>query len=83
MFFRFTMDTFCYIAFGMDLHSLEQDSEFAHAFDRTQKLVNDRFESPVWKLFRFLRTGSERELDRQVSYATKERKKKTKGGVGG
>lgn len=38
LFFRFTIDTFCFIAFGIDLHSLEKDHPFAKAFDQTQQV---------------------------------------------
>jgi cytochrome P450 len=61
-FFSFTMDTFCYIAFGVDLDSQNHDHEFTKAFDRVQLLCNARFKNPFWELGRYIGVQSEKEI---------------------
>ncbi|KAJ3078733.1 Protein kinase alk2 [Quaeritorhiza haematococci] len=52
LFFRFTLDGFGKIGFGIELNSmLTKDSvPFAAAFDRAQAAMDYRFFSPVWRL---------------------------------
>lgn len=51
LFFKFTLDTFTHIGFGVDLGSLLSDGPpaFATAFDRAQATINFRFFNPFWK----------------------------------
>ena len=47
LFFRFTMDTFCKIAFGVELDSMQEKHPFSEAFDIAQKYCNGRVTSLV------------------------------------
>ncbi|CAG8440405.1 8104_t:CDS:2 [Funneliformis mosseae] len=52
LFFRFTMDSFVKITFGIDLKCLENPKEpvkFASAFDFAQRVISNRIENPFWK----------------------------------
>ena len=54
LFFRFTLDVFAHIAFGISLHSIERDTPhpFGTAFDEVQSYAVRRFDSPMWRLRR-------------------------------
>lgn len=59
---RFTLDTIGEIGFGKCIGSLEDPSSpFLRSFDRAQQICFWRFLNPLWKLFRCLGVGSERE----------------------
>src|SRR5690242_5691798 len=64
LFFAYTMDSICEIAFGKRLNSLRQEVPFANAFDRAQELTVRRFFMPfqAWRLLKVFNIGSEREL---------------------
>ncbi|CAM6049540.1 unnamed protein product [Sphagnum compactum] len=64
---RFTFDTICKLAFGVDpecLHISLPAVEFAHAFDTATKISSSRFYTYpfIWKTLRALNVGSERKL---------------------
>lgn len=67
MFFRFTMDSFCEIAFGISPNSLLQEEmgSLAESFHRIQeRVVARRMEPEVVSRFkRFFKTKSERQMD--------------------
>jgi len=50
--YRFTLDTFCRIGFGVDPGCLttEEKIPFAEAFDRAQVISNIRFWIPFWRI---------------------------------
>jgi cytochrome P450 len=62
LFYNFTMDTFCFIAFGIELNSQDRPHAFAQAFDVVQEISNRRIQNPLWKLCRLVRMASERRL---------------------
>ena len=63
VFYRYTLDCFCQIAFGVQLGSLERDDvPFARAFDDAQATIQMRFVVPSWRLLRRLRVGPERRM---------------------
>lgn len=63
LFFRFTLDGFGKIGFGIDLHCMEVDEvPFAQAFDRCQSKIDYRFFSPFWKLEEYIFYWRRREL---------------------
>jgi cytochrome P450 len=64
---RFTFDTICKLAFGVDpecLHISLPAVEFAHAFDTATKISSSRFHTYpfIWRTLRALNVGSERKL---------------------
>ncbi|KAH9567324.1 hypothetical protein CY35_03G023700 [Sphagnum magellanicum] len=64
---RFTFDTICKLAFGIDpecLHISLPAVEFAHAFDTATKISSSRFYTYpfIWRTLRALNVGSERKL---------------------
>jgi len=62
-FYAYTMDTFCYIAFGVELESQKKEHYFTAAFDTIQKHSNDRALNSLWKWCRALQlTAAEREI---------------------
>ena len=65
-FYAFTMDTFCSIAFGIELNSQVTPHAFAKAFDIAQELSTRRFQNPFWKLARLFNASSEVELRKQI-----------------
>nr|CAG8518869.1 4089_t:CDS:2 [Entrophospora candida] len=70
LFFRFTLDTFGKISFGIDMKCLEQLDDplhFAIAFDYVQQFVSQRKENPLW---RFTEIFSERgkRIRKEVKY---------------
>ena len=56
LFFRFTLDSFMRIGYGVDLGSMASDLPvpFAVAFDRAQGLIDARFFTPAWKFVELL-----------------------------
>jgi cytochrome P450 len=52
LFYRFTMDSFCKIAFDYDLQSMDKDAQdpFAIAFEQAQNHMKYRFVNPLWRL---------------------------------
>jgi len=73
IFFQFTMDSICEIAFGQDIDTLHSDSTFGKAFDSAQAITTLRFLRPplIWKLERFLNIGGERQLKKDVQLLRK------------
>ncbi|KAJ3328243.1 Protein kinase alk2 [Blyttiomyces sp. JEL0837] len=51
-FFRFTLDSFCKIGFGINLNCLSNETPvpFAKAFDQAQGRMMERFVTPAWEL---------------------------------
>ncbi|CAF1466766.1 unnamed protein product [Didymodactylos carnosus] len=68
LFFRYTMDCICDIAFGLNLNTLTlsvpEAQEFVDAFDQANHLTTIRFIQTefAWKLKRLLNVGSEKKL---------------------
>mmetsp|Transcript_33183 Transcript_33183/g.92994 ORF Transcript_33183/g.92994 Transcript_33183/m.92994 type:complete len:625 (+) Transcript_33183:27-1901(+) len=64
IFFRYTLDSFSQMAFGVDVGSLREDEApaFGKAFDLATELVPGRFFNPFWEIERLLNIGSERVL---------------------
>ncbi|RKO93429.1 cytochrome P450 [Blyttiomyces helicus] len=52
LFFKFTLDGFAKIGFGINLESLSSEvpNPFAEAFDRAQRVVDRRMVSPFWRI---------------------------------
>ncbi|AYV77733.1 MAG: CYP86A7 [Edafosvirus sp.] len=70
LFFRYTFDCICEIAFGFEANTLKNKrSEFSNAFDRAQQIIYDRlYTLPIiWKSKRMLSIGSEKELAKCIS----------------
>ena len=68
IFYAYTLDTFSEVAFGHHLDSLQSESSFAKAFDRSQWLINRRFSTPWWKIERALNVGPESELKKSIHH---------------
>jgi len=68
IFFQFTMDSICEIAFGEDLDTLNSDNAFGTAFDNAQAISYRRFSTPpfIWKLEKALRIGLEAQLAKHI-----------------
>jgi len=68
LFFQFTIDTICEIAFGKDIDSINTDCQFGRSFDIAQQIIIHRFFVPpfYWKLKRFLRIGQEGALRKHI-----------------
>ncbi|CAG8783519.1 6857_t:CDS:2, partial [Dentiscutata erythropus] len=52
LFYKFTIDTFGDISFGIDFGYLthpEEKSQFVTNFEYALKVIQDRFEQPLWK----------------------------------
>jgi len=65
LFFRFTLDSICEIAFGQCPDTLHNPTQtFPRAFDRAQYLINQRIWQPrfLWRIKHALQLGEEREL---------------------
>ncbi|AYV80388.1 MAG: cytochrome P450 704B1 [Harvfovirus sp.] len=64
LFFRYTFDCICAIAFGFESNTLHSKNTFSVAFDNAQKIIFERmFTLPLlWKIKRALSCSSEREL---------------------
>ena len=66
LFARYTLESIGQIGFGCSLGALEDDgtmsASFGDAFNTATQRSGDRFIDPLWKIKRFLRIGSEREL---------------------
>ena len=58
IFFRFTIDIFTLVAFGVHLHSFEREDQhpFAKSFDAIQAAIIQRVPNPLWRLSRCLGT---------------------------
>ncbi len=69
VFFRFTMQSFCQIAFGEDLDCLSSPEQhpFAKSFDAVQAGVLTRVFDLFWKLKRALNVGAEAAIKKHVS----------------
>ena len=65
-FYAFTMDVFAQIAFGVEFNSQEKDHPFTVAFDTCQRVCQNRFAKPFWKLDRFLQLSPEERSVRQA-----------------
>ncbi|XP_052191675.1 cytochrome P450 704C1-like [Diospyros lotus] len=67
---RCTLDSMFKVGFGVDLNCLERSSKdgsaFIKAFDDSNELVSWRFVDPFWKLKKFMNTGSEASLKKNV-----------------
>ncbi|CAG8655185.1 15461_t:CDS:2 [Funneliformis mosseae] len=60
LFFRFTLDTFLKITFGLDKNSFadpEEPVRFAMAFDSVQATIDGRFLNPFWKFTEIFSEG--------------------------
>ncbi|EFJ17695.1 hypothetical protein SELMODRAFT_113847 [Selaginella moellendorffii] len=69
LFMRMTLDTICYLGFGLHLGVLAPNlprNDFATAFDACNAIISYRCADPFWKLKRFLRIGLERNLQRHL-----------------
>lgn len=69
LFMRATMDSIFEIGFGLELNSLEgqsQGSRFAKAFDNSSKFILLRYFNLFWKIKRFLNIGSEAKLKENI-----------------
>ncbi|AYV83822.1 MAG: cytochrome P450 704B1 [Hyperionvirus sp.] len=68
LFFRYTFDCICEIAFGFESNTLERNNEFSGAFDKAQRIIFGRmFTLPiVWKSKRLLGVMEERELSEAI-----------------
>ena len=65
-FYAFTMDVFAQIAFGVEFNSQEKDHPFTVAFDTCQRVCQNRFAKPFWKLDRLLQLSPEERSVRQA-----------------
>lgn len=62
---RYTMDSFCEIAFGEEVDTLRNTGHaFAPAFDALQESCMKRFFDPLWKIKRMLGVGVEADIKR-------------------
>ena len=71
LFARYTFDSICTIAFGMDVNSLsgnEEDIRFQKSYDQVQMTNFSRFFDPLWKVKKFLGIGLEGELPALVEH---------------
>eukprot|EP00746_Dinoflagellata_sp_MGD_P027051 gnl/MRDRNA2_/MRDRNA2_163744_c0_seq1.p1 gnl/MRDRNA2_/MRDRNA2_163744_c0~~gnl/MRDRNA2_/MRDRNA2_163744_c0_seq1.p1 ORF type:complete len:530 (+),score=82.30 gnl/MRDRNA2_/MRDRNA2_163744_c0_seq1:82-1671(+) len=65
---RFTLDTIGEIGFGKSIGSLEDaTSPFLQSFDRAQEIVMFRFLNPFWWIYRFLKSGTERDTKEHMT----------------
>ena len=65
LFARYTFDSICTIAFGMDVNSLggnKRDIHFQRCYDRAQMTNATRFFDPLWRIKKLFRIGMEGEL---------------------
>jgi len=68
VFYKFTLDSFGEIAFGESfgcLKDLEQEVEFASAFDRLNTSLSHRFGTPFWKFTQWW-TGEQEQIERDA-----------------
>eukprot|EP00008_Paramoeba_atlantica_P007091 CAMPEP_0201489744 /NCGR_PEP_ID=MMETSP0151_2-20130828/23513_1 /ASSEMBLY_ACC=CAM_ASM_000257 /TAXON_ID=200890 /ORGANISM="Paramoeba atlantica, Strain 621/1 / CCAP 1560/9" /LENGTH=445 /DNA_ID=CAMNT_0047875431 /DNA_START=253 /DNA_END=1590 /DNA_ORIENTATION=- len=69
LFARYTFDSICTIAFGMEVNSLggnARDVEFQKNYDIAQNTASARFFDPLWKFKRFCGLGLEGALPKHV-----------------
>ena len=73
LFYRFTLDSFVEVAFGVRLGCVVEQGpvEFASAFDRIQAGLSRRFLNPAWPLLKALGMGSEKQMKRDVNAVNK------------
>ena len=74
LFFRLTIDTTAFIAFGAELDSILGGSQhkFAIAFDNLQQMIHLRFQDPLYKIKRiFQLTKRERMIRKEVAVVDK------------
>ena len=70
LFFRFTIDIFTLVAFGVELRSFQRDDQhpFAKAFDQMQTRIIERVPNPCWRLSRCLGCSAvERDIQRNAA----------------
>jgi len=71
IFFKFTLDSICDIAFGRgkEMNTLEVDHPFGNAFDQANAICSRRFFVPswLWKVKKLLNIGEENELRKHCS----------------
>jgi len=70
LFFRFTIDIFTLVAFGVELRSFQRDDQhpFAKAFDHMQTRIIERVPNPCWRLSRCLGCSAvERDIQRNAA----------------
>ncbi|KAG0350826.1 hypothetical protein BG005_009660 [Podila minutissima] len=68
VFYKFTLDSFGEIAFGESfgcLKDLDQEVEFASAFDRLNTSLSHRFGTPFWKFTQWW-TGEQEQIERDT-----------------
>lgn len=63
LFQRYSLESICTIAFGLDIGCIEGDVSFAKDWDASNEYIGNRFISPVW---RFYKTKSEYQLEDAV-----------------
>jgi cytochrome P450 len=62
IFFRYTLDAICDIAFSAQLKTLEKPHPFGQAFDAATSICAFRFMKPYWKVLRTLNLSDEGKL---------------------
>ncbi|XP_019100639.1 PREDICTED: cytochrome P450 704C1-like [Camelina sativa] len=71
MLMRFTLDSIFKVGFGVELRCLDgfskEGEEFMKAFDEGNVATSSRFTDPLWKLKRFLNTGSQSRLKKSIA----------------
>ena len=70
-FYAFTMDTFCSIAFGIELNSQEKQHQFSKSFDLVQELCARRFQNPFWTYQKMFQLGNESTITKHVKLMDK------------
>jgi len=72
MYFAYTLDSFCDIAFGVQLGIVQnKNSDFTRAFDWTQTLSEKRWYVPWWKINRFFGFSDEASLHKHLNILNK------------
>lgn len=68
LFFAYTMDAFCAIAFGQKLNTVRSPHPFAVSFDYSQFVVKTRttLPRPVWRTLKVLGMGMERRMEGSI-----------------
>ena len=62
LFSKFTLESICKIAYGVQLGCLRQDMPFEKAFDQATQYSSSRFLNPFYPVLKLLRVGQERRL---------------------
>ncbi len=71
---RFTLDTFCHIAFGVDVNSVgiyPKTHQFGVSFDDLVMQIDLRTRDPLWKLKRVFSIGNEADIKTNSDYITR------------